>query len=154
MWRNVTHRPRKRLWGSWGHVKGYTCICMELSLKFYQITSPCNSFARRSHKSARVNRWMLRLQLSDTYLGKRRVETPTVRHIPGKENITDSLSRFTRSKASPDLSCEADELACQIRCRKFNSTSPIYPRDRACLRCRQGTVKRKKMCANGNVAQT
>ena len=33
----------------------------------------------------------------------------TVRHIPGKGNIADSLSRLTRNKASGDLSSEAEE---------------------------------------------
>ena len=33
----------------------------------------------------------------------------TVRHIPGTENIADSLSRLTRNKASIDLSSEVEE---------------------------------------------
>ena len=33
----------------------------------------------------------------------------TVRHIPGKENIADSLSRLTRNKAGADFSSEAEE---------------------------------------------
>ena len=36
----VIHTPRKRLLGSCGHVKGYTCICMELILNSQQITTP------------------------------------------------------------------------------------------------------------------
>lgn len=44
--------------------------------------------SNKSQPSARVNRWVLRLQPYRS----------TIRHIPGKENIADSLSRLTRNK--------------------------------------------------------
>ena len=56
-------------------------------------------YSKKSQPSARVNRWVLRLQPYRL----------TVRHIPGKENIADSLYRLTRNKASTDLSSEAEE---------------------------------------------
>ena len=56
-------------------------------------------YSKKSRPSARVNRWVLRLQPNCF----------TVRHITGKENIADSLSRLTRNKASTGLSSEAEE---------------------------------------------
>lgn len=56
-------------------------------------------YSKKSQVSARVNHWVLRLQ--PYYV--------TVRHILGKENIADSMSRFTRIIASADLSSEAKE---------------------------------------------
>ena len=54
-------------------------------------------YSKKSQPSARVNRWVL-----EPYRF-------TVRHIPGKENIADSLSLLTRNNASTDLSSEAEE---------------------------------------------
>ena len=62
-------------------------------------------YSKKSQQSARVSRWVLRLQ---PYCF-------TVRHVPGKENIADTLSRLTRHKASSDLSSEAEEYVRLVR---------------------------------------
>ena len=66
-------------------------------------------YSKKSQPSARVNRWALRIQPYRL----------TVRHIPGKDNISDSLSRLTRSKGSAGLSSEAEEY---VRFVAENST--------------------------------
>ena len=53
-------------------------------------------YSRKSNASARVNRWVLRLQ----------PYTFVVKHIPGKSNIADSLSRLTTKVSELDLSTE------------------------------------------------
>ena len=53
-------------------------------------------YSRKSNPSARVNRWVLRLQ---PYMF-------VVKHIPGKTNIADSLSRLTSKAEKPDLRTE------------------------------------------------
>ena len=53
-------------------------------------------YSRKSNPSARVNRWVLRLQ---TYKF-------VVKHIPEKTNIADSLSRLTSKAEKPDLKTE------------------------------------------------
>ena len=53
-------------------------------------------YSRKSHASARVNRWVLRLQPYSF----------VVKHIPGKTNIADSLSRLTSKTTEPDSETE------------------------------------------------
>lgn len=72
-------------------------VCLHMYLHGTD-TNPWSSITQRS-RNPRVNRWVLRLQPYRF----------TVRHIPWKENIVDSLSRLTRSKARADLSSETEE---------------------------------------------
>lgn len=53
-------------------------------------------YSRKSHASARVNRWVLRLQPYSF----------VVKHIPGKMNIADSPSRLTSKTTEPDSKTE------------------------------------------------
>ena len=76
----------------------------------------------------------------------------TVRHIPGKENIADSLSRLIRSKASADLSSEAEEY---VRFVAENSTpQALSTRDIERASDADKELSNVRKCASGNVAQT
>ena len=99
-------------------------------------------YSKKLQPSARVNRWVLRLQPYRF----------TVKYIPGKENIADSLSRLTRSKASADLSSEAEEY---VRFVAENSTpQALSTREIEHASDADKELSNVRMCANGNVAQT
>ena len=83
----------------------FIIIIILLSLEFI--------YSKKSKPSARISRWVLRLQ----------PYRYTVKHIPGKSNIADSLSRlqsFQESSPRPFIDIEK-----HVRFVAVNATRPI-----------------------------